>query len=655
MILTVFLEWNKILENEISGKQAYRYAARIAQYHRIQASTGYREAVHAVLQLLKRDDVQAERISYPAVYGKRHLASRTFQEWHCDHAELWLEGEQRSRLARFEEEEISLVQRSISTPAEGVEAELVIIENAEDPNSYQDLDLQGKIALVRGNQFVIYDLAVEKHGAIGLIFDNLNEYPPIRTRLDMPDAIQYTSFWWHGQEKKAFGFAVSPRVGESLRQRCKHSTVRVSATVKAKLYDGNYENIEYFIPGRKAQEVLLVSHLCHPYPGGQDNATGPGTLMETMRALTRLIQTGILPQPELGIRFLMMPEMTGTYAYFAQHPERRALTIAALNLDMVGADQSKSGGPLTIESPPMSTPSFVDRFVYQLFESISINTGNFSSTTRYSTIHYLKSRFSGGSDHYIIADPTIGIPCPMLIQWPDRNYHTTEDTVEHLDPNMMKMVALTTSLYAYGLANGTEEDWLKQLTHDVGTRYTDIQKSINWLFNQENIKHNWEEAVTFYSHYEKQALDSYKKYAEVRGFPKLEDKLTEAYQLLEQQLAALKLWSKAKARSEDISSFSTTKQLDPAWKDRILKRVYDGPISLTFELEQLSLEERLSWYSFERSSTVMPGYDVFLQYWIDGKRTFAEVLDCVRLETGAYHPDYAIRYITLCEQLGLIK
>jgi aminopeptidase YwaD len=111
------------------------------------------------------------------------------------------------------------VQRSVATPPDGVEAEVIVVENAEDPQSYKGVDLTGKIALVRGNQFIIHDLAVEQHGAIGLIFDNLNEYPPIRTRLDMPDAIQYTSFWWHGNEKKAFGFAVSPRIGEELRSR----------------------------------------------------------------------------------------------------------------------------------------------------------------------------------------------------------------------------------------------------------------------------------------------------------------------------------------------------------------------------------------------------------------------------------------------------
>jgi aminopeptidase YwaD len=88
--------------------------------------------------------------------------------WHCQSAELWLTGEESKRLARFQEEEISLVQRSVSTPPEGVETELVVIENAEQVESYEGKDIRGKIALVRGNQFLIYELAVQRYGAVAL-------------------------------------------------------------------------------------------------------------------------------------------------------------------------------------------------------------------------------------------------------------------------------------------------------------------------------------------------------------------------------------------------------------------------------------------------------------------------------------------------------
>lgn len=648
----MFTEWRKKLFEEISGRQAFRYAERIAQFHRIQASVGYREAANAAVRLLRRDGVEAEIVSYPAQAGERLLAHRSFQEWHCHHAELWLEGEERIRLARFEEEEISLVQRSVATPTEGVHTELVVIENAEDPMSYEGVDLKGKIALVRGNQFLINDLAVEKHGAIGLIFDNLNEYPPIRTRLDMPDAIQYTSFWWLGEERKAFGFAVSPRVGEQLRLRNQKGTVKLSAKVDAELSDGFFENIEFFIPGKKEKEVLLVSHLCHPYPGGQDNASGPGTLMETMRTMNRLIKEGHLPQPDLGIRFLMMPEMTGTYAYFVQYPERRHQTIAALNLDMVGADQKTGGGPLCIEQPPMATPSFVDRFAFQLVKAVVKNTSNFTGTSSYSTVHYQKTRFSGGSDHYIISDPTIGIPCPMFIQWPDKHYHTTEDSISHLDEKLMSHVALTTALYAYGLANGSEAEWKELLTKDIGSRYGEL---VEQLETTPQSFENRKKTINFLEDYEKKVLNSYYQYAEVRKFDGLKEVISELSPLLDKQIDLLHSYVKVQKLHYSKVKDNLLKPLPLKWNDKVVFRTYDGPFMISHELERLTLDERLKWYHFSKMNHVPIGYDVFIQYWMDGKRTVEDILELTFLETGAYHQEYAIEFLDLSLKLGMVK
>lgn len=480
----------KLIQQEISGRQAWRYADCISQYNRIQASPGYHQAAGQIVQLLQREGVEAKIKSYPARYGESYLGRRSFPEWDCRGGELWLKGASGTerRLCRYQEQEVSLVQRSGPTPPAGVEAELVHVPHSEEPGSYDGLELKGKIALVRGNPMAVHQLAVEQHGAIGLVFDNLNEYPPIRSRKDMPDAIQYTSFWWTGHEQEVFGFCVSPRVGDELRQRLAKGPVRLYAWVDASFRDGTFENVEYFIPGKQEEEVLLVAHLCHPYPGAQDNASGPAALMEVMRTLHRLMAEGKLKQPQLGIRFLLVPEMTGTYAYFHLHPQRKVNTIAALNLDMVGADQNRGGGPLCVEQPPLGTPTFADRYTFYLLDSISRNITNFSGTSRYSTCHYLQTRFSGGSDHYIISDPAIGIPCPMLIQWPDKHYHTSLDHPDNLDPGMLERVGTVTAAYAWGLAAESEEHWLEFLAKDVASRQEHLRKIIEWVLANDNLE-----------------------------------------------------------------------------------------------------------------------------------------------------------------------
>ncbi len=62
-----------------------------------------------------------------------------------------------------------------------------------------------------------------------------------------------------------------------------------------------------------------MSHLCHPQPGAHDNGSGAAALIETAATLARLIAEGSLPQPRRGIRFLWPPEMTGTFAWLAEH------------------------------------------------------------------------------------------------------------------------------------------------------------------------------------------------------------------------------------------------------------------------------------------------------------------------------------------------
>ncbi|MTI94307.1 MAG: DUF4910 domain-containing protein [Firmicutes bacterium] len=638
---------------EIAGRQIWRYAEKIAQHNRIQGSPGYRQAAEEIVSVLQAEGVEAQIHTYPARRGERILAQQSFQEWRCHSGELWLlsEDERQRRLARYQESEVSLVQRSGPTPP--VRAEMVVVNDAEDPASYKDLDLNGKIALVRGAPMNIYPLAVEQAGAIGLIFDNLNDYPPLRTRADMPDAIQYTSFWWVGPQRPVFGFAVSPRVGEELRARATRETVMLEASVEAELVDGEFENVEYFIPGRLDKEVLLVAHLCHPYPGALDNASGPAVLMEVMRTLRRMLDRGDLPQPELGIRFLLVPEMTGTYAWFT-NPANRERTLAALNLDMVGADQKQGGGPLCVEQPPLSTPTFADRFAYMALDDIARNITNFSGTDRYSTCYYRQTRFSGGSDHYIISDPSLGIPCPMLIQWPDKNYHTSLDHPVNLDPKMLALVARVTALYAWGLAAGSEKQWLEFLLRDLPTRVSHVAKIIEWALTKPALAGRWQQVLDFYTDVEVKALDSLAAYAELREFTNLPAKIHWAKVQLKNQKQALAVWCQERAAVSPVVDESR-EALPADWADRVYARVYTGPLNFNLELLNLPAAELVAWNQFAKKAQVPSGYDTFIEYRLDGERPLQQVLELVELETGAWHPEFVQKWLGVVEKLGLVK
>lgn len=651
----MFKKWIDPLRTEISGASAMNHARIIANYHRIQASPGYREAANYACEQLAKADLTTEIKSYPATPDVYYGNYRGFKEWRCREGELTVLTPERNRIARYTELEMSIIQRSTSTPPEGVTTELVFVDKAEEESSYEGIDVCGKIVLARGSQFRIYELAVARHGAIGLVLDNMAAFPPVRTREDLVDAIQYTSFWWVDEPLTCFGFAVSPRVGEELRRLCRQGQVTVHAKVDADWVDGTFENVEAFIPGQTNEEVLLVSHLCHPKPGGNDNASGPSVLIETARALQKLISNGTIPQPKRGIRFLMMPEMTGTHAYVASYPDRIKNTVAALNLDMVGADQKKGGGPLTVEKSSRSLPSYTAELAFAILEEVTRDVSNYSRTFYYSLTNYVATPFSGGSDHYILGDPSVGLPCPMIIQWPDKYYHTSMDSVDYLDPAMLEKVALTAAVYLYSIASadGTgisalAEKIASQLSAELSRLLEDFRDG---KFTEEETNARLDFAE------ERKLLDL----VSLQRIVPADDMELWADDLKRQLEWVEKLTNRARQemvlfaqRLPQTANAATVAAEDTALMEQVFVRKHPGPIELRGFLRHLKPEEREHWHL--QSSRYSNGHtlETFLQYWMDGHRTLAEVVELTALESGLRNLNYTKAYIELLIRLDLI-
>ena len=445
----------------ISGAAALQDLAGIIAHHRIQSSPGFRRAAHFCLERLRDAGVPAQVLSFPGDGVTRYWGHPTPQEWDAQAATLRLVApeEEARLLADYREDKISLIQRSLATPAGGVEAEVVVLEDGEEEADYAGLDVRGRVVLTRGDVERVRELAVERHGAVGILFDGMRETPPVRPLLSL-EARQYTSFWWEAAGPTAtrcFGFVLTPQQGEALRRLVKKEArqgrpVRVRAEVDASFYAGSVEVVEGFLAGETPEEVWLVAHLCHPQPSANDNASGAAVLLEVAGAIARMLSAGTLPRPRRGIRFLLVPEMTGTYAYLATHEEYLPRVVAALNLDMVGEDQSRCGSTLNLTSTPLSTPSVSDDLLALIFQEVAAEGKGFMGVSDYALFRWVEAPFSGGSDHYILADPTVGIPCPMLLQWPDRFYHTSADTLDKVDPAMLGRVGVAAAAYLWWLA-----------------------------------------------------------------------------------------------------------------------------------------------------------------------------------------------------------
>ncbi len=670
-----------LVKEEFSGQEAFNDVARIASFHRIQLSPGLKDAARFIHSHLAKAGIQCELLSFPARKGVKWWSQESFQEWKANDAELvLLEDGKRETLCAFSEFKTSLIQRSAATPPEGIETTMVLIENAEDPKSYEGMDVAGKLVLSRGNVSDIAKVAVDQFGAAGIVVDTMREQPPVRDRFDLPDGRQYLSFWpADAGTHRALGFVVTPRQGEALRRRfAEKKELSAFARVDVEFSDGTWEIPTAIIPGESDEVVVAVAHLCHPEQSANDNASGCGTLMETARALSKLIATGRLQRPKRSIRFLWVPEMTGSYAFLATHEEELKDTVAAINLDMVGQNQELCGSTFTVERPVSALPGFGGDLAATILGLMTKEVGNLAGTSFYSTFRWAVCPFSGGSDHNIWGDPSVGVTCPMLIQWPDKFYHTSEDTIDKVDPHMLKVTGVLTATYVYTAACATPCD-AALIAGEAAARFAgEADGLLSVLVDR-----------------------AQKQLAKSSGEEKTEDILAKARRSIELRAAFLvqrkkldvsslcrivpdsPMFSAARAEAENLideaGSFLLSKtlrdlavvaglddvsQLPPVWqpeeteaykraKGIVPKRPFRGPFSSMCKEIPPDYEEKAKALR-EKHGKIVPPRNC-LEYWADGKRTLADIAHLIESETGFYNMDALVDYFDLMAARGVFE
>lgn len=667
------------LRREISGDIALGFVSEITRHHRIQGSAGFRAAVEYVVETLKGYGLEAEVRRYPADGESYRWSCLLFREWWCRDAELWLSEPESERrpLARWSESKLSLIQRSHPTPPEGVEAEVIHVGRGEEPQDYRGLDVEGRIVLTDGRIDRVYEMAVEERGAIGLIYYGMRLFPPVRREGDLDDALQYTSFWWTGDEKPCFGFVLSPRRGRWLRdliskQRKRGKTVKVWARVDAGFKRGSLEVGEAWIEGEGEGEVIIVAHICHPQPSANDNASGCAAAMEAARALEKLIDEGRLKRPRRRIRFLFVPEMTGTYAWLAENEDRIGGMVAALNLDMVGEKQELCGSTLLLERTPDASASYVNTLLEAILDELKGEFKNLSGTAAYPLYRWAITPFSGGSDHYIFSDPSVGVPCPMIIQWPDRFYHTSLDTVDKVDPEMLGRAALMASTYAYFIASAgrAEARWMMEETVNRYERriLERGQRELTRALNEAGRAERPETALA-------EALERARRgilYEAERGVEALKSMRRLGVELegetLERCLKGLRETAEREAkRVEDaIRAYASEEGLKlrrgrrrrrriEAEADALKpKRRFKGPISIRPWLRRLSREDREAYWRLNKKYGESWAQGILAQYWADGQRSLLEIAKLIELEIGRCDLEYLIKLFKLYEKMGLV-
>jgi aminopeptidase YwaD len=659
-----------------SGEAAWQAVSDLSRYHRIQASPGYRQAAQWLHQRLVEAGLESEILSYPADERTNFWAWSSFLEWDCTSATLHLVApeEEASELANFRASPISVIQRS--APFAG-EAELVLLEDGLEESEYDGLDVSGKVVLTRGDLRRVWELAVEQRGAAGIVFDGMRPVPPVRPEGDLADIRQYTSFWWLAGDAPCFGFVLTPRQGQALRRLLKDGgePVRVRANVDSRLYDGAMEVVSATIPGQQDEEIVVVAHLCHPVPSANDNASGTAAALEAARTLKHLVGSGQLPAPRRTIRFLWLAEMNGSLAYLAGREAELERMVAGVNLDMVGEDQEQTGAAWLIERPPDAAASFAPDLLARLrdeFPRLRGMTGVSPSHTGmgvYPLYRQAEVPFSGGSDHFVFSDPSVGVPMPMLIQWPDRFYHTAADTPDRTDPESLARAATLAAAYAYWLATAGSEEakWLGyEMLARFKARITETaQDSVTESQQQADgkalatILATLDRRLAYLVDRQKAALETLERLAPAGCL--VDDFQAEAEQVVQRELAWAQGGVDLRAASLGLAELPPVPPTQLSKEEQqaaamVPVRHVRGPIPLQQHLRRLGEEDRLAWAQLLKARKGWGHHTLtsLALYWVDGTRSLLDIADLVELESGKRDVELLLTYFKLIEQFGYV-
>lgn len=658
----------KTVREYISGERAFCNTEGITQFHRVAASDGYRAAANYCIGLLEREGVRCELDRFPANEETKCWTQQMHQAWTCHDAKLELVTPCRLTLSDFKACNLSIVQYSAPCDFRDEPKELVMIEKGHRED-YENRDLKGKLIFVEENPNGYVDWAYQK-GVYGMVSDFMSD-TTVRVRNDRYNDRLFASFLWMNKETdhKTFSFLLSPRLGDQLREICRSMEAEyakdssrpryptLTGFIDATVKDGEMENVVATIPGETDEEVLLLAHLCHAKGCANDNASGCGGSIEIMKALNDLISSGALPRPKRTIRMLLVPEVIGTFAYLANHEDTIPKIKAGIDIDMIGRRQEGESGMVGIMGVPDSTASFVLDLAAYILEENSRDKRTFNIDEYVTPVHAQILPYTGGSDHYILCDPTVGVPCIIMMQWLDSNYHSTADTIDQLDPKVLQKNCSIAASYLYTLADMQPDDvWfimnkarerlaklIAGIVKDAGIRklgYTEFKEHIE--YTTDVFLRAAEDYLRFFTGKE---LEAVKRKVEN------EKQVIREYSdmVLREYLMSGKAFADSKPENEE--------QYADEKYHAVPRRLFRGPITFMGFAECLSPELQEAYAALRSRYPEFYGMNSmndFIIHRVDGTRDILQIARGAYLEGKLYNPDYVIDYLSFLEKAGLI-
>ncbi|MFH0760401.1 MAG: M28 family peptidase [Bacteroidota bacterium] len=437
---------------EASGETAYNHIMEMGGYTKARTSEEYKTTLFEAQYIL-------DKFKEYGLEGTIERFPDSSQQWNGIRGELWEVSPGRKKLADYDDLRAMLVSGSQDAD---VEAELIWVNNGRKED-FANIDVKDKIVVTYSDPGSV-SRWVQEFGAAGIL-----SFSSPRPLVD-PLQISWTGFWNQENKKVGFAFMMPPREGYLLRDRLlRNEKIRVHAVVRTSMEKTDLQVPTCVIRGTNpdAGEVIFSAHLFEGYlkQGGNDDLSGCAVILEVARMFKTMFDEGRLPRPERTMRFIFVPEFSGTIPWTIAHKDIIEKTLCNINLDMVGLWLSKSQSFCNLERTTFGNPHYVNDVVENYYRYIG-------ETNRVMIAHWseLRNRIVapsgsdepfyyniethfGGSDHEVFNDWGVGVPGIMIITWPDLYYHTSNDLADKCDPTQLKRVSIITAASAYTIAN----------------------------------------------------------------------------------------------------------------------------------------------------------------------------------------------------------
>ncbi len=382
---------------------ALRLLVELAKYHRIQGSSGLEDAAELIKDRLDELGIPSEITHY--YYNREYDRFKAPIGWDLEYGELEWGG----RKITTDDTPLLVVAHSPSSEARGI---AVHVGDGEESM----MDVEGKIVIARGDPYVVYRNAVGS-GAAGLLL--YRESAP-------GDAFPYMGLFLKEEERGIPVMSIPRELVDELAGNVVSMVVQSHFRPNAKM--------PVIIAGDDDAEVGVISHYCHPYEMYNDNLSGT--------------VANILVAKQARAFHLFVPEYWGSFAYMLDRGGKLAQE-SFVNLDMVGENQGVTGSTLIQVNPPHFTMTPLEAFIYRSLRSV-FTVDTFGGSSKVWGIRMDMANYEAGSDHDVLL--AFKVPTVMLNQWPDRFYHTNQDTLDKVSLEMLTGIAsaVAKSVREYG-------------------------------------------------------------------------------------------------------------------------------------------------------------------------------------------------------------